>query len=289
MPHPVEELLTKLFNKRKTKFPHSLRCFASTLHFHSPAAYSFVRKMFLKCLPHPVTLRRWMQNIHSDSGISDQALRTVRDIVINAREKNKKIVFNLTLDEMSIRKKIDWDGQKSHGFVDIGACIANDNLPLASEVLVFMLVAINQNFKLPIAYYFTDKLNGREKAKLLKTILCTLYEKNIDIVSITFDGAPSNMSMCEELGAYLKPIEIEKIIPYFVHPANESKRIYIFYDACHMIKLVRNTINKEDLNYNKNQTISWKYIQQLVLLQETEKLHLATKIRSKHVHFGNEK
>lgn len=75
-------------------------------------------------------------------------------------------------------------------------------MPLASEVLVFMLVAINQNFKLPIAYYFIDKLNGLEKAELLKTILYTLYEKNINVVSITFDGASSNISMCQEL-AYI--------------------------------------------------------------------------------------
>lgn len=68
--------------------------------------------MFLKCLPHPSTLRMWMKNIHCDSGISDQALRTVSNIVINARKKDKKIVFNLTLDEINIKKNIDWDGQK---------------------------------------------------------------------------------------------------------------------------------------------------------------------------------
>lgn len=46
-----------------------------------------------------------MQNINSDPDISEQALQTVLDIVQSAREKNRKIVFNLTLDEMSIKKK----------------------------------------------------------------------------------------------------------------------------------------------------------------------------------------
>jgi len=67
-------------------------------------------------------------------------------------------VFNLTLDEMSIRKKVDWDGQKSHGFVDIGTHSVHGDVPLANEVLAFMLVAINHRFKLPIACYFTEKL-----------------------------------------------------------------------------------------------------------------------------------
>jgi len=55
---PVQELLTRMLTDKKTvKFPHRLRSFACTLHFHSPAAYLYVRKMFLKCLPHPNTLR----------------------------------------------------------------------------------------------------------------------------------------------------------------------------------------------------------------------------------------
>jgi len=114
-------------------------------------------------------------------------------------------------------------------------------------------------------------------------------EKNIDIVSITFDGASTNISMCEKLGAHLNSFKIDEIVPYFVHPANKFKRIRIFYDACHMIKLIRNTLKTYDLNDNENQTITWKYIEKLVFLQEEEKLHLATKVRNKHVHFKNEK
>lgn len=89
----------------------------------------------------------------------------------------------------------------------------------------FLLVVTNQHFKLPIAYYFTDRLNSREKAKLLKTILYTLYNKSINVVSITFNGAPSNISMCEEMGARLKHVKIEEIKPFFVHLAEECKLI----------------------------------------------------------------
>lgn len=95
--------------------------------------------------------------------------------------------------------------------------------------------------------------------------------------------------MCEELGARLKQTDIENIIPYFFHPADNSKRIHIFYDACHMIKLVRNTLSMNNLTDNENKTVSWTYIKQLVSLQEEEKLHLATKVRSRHVNFKNEK
>jgi len=121
-----------------------------------------------------------MRNIDCNSGISNQALKIISHVVLNTKEKeNKKIVFNLTIDEMSIKKKkkIDWDGQKSHGFVDIGTRSVHGDVPLASEVLAFMLVAINHRFKLPIAYYFTEKLNGHEKVKLLKTFYVHFMKK----------------------------------------------------------------------------------------------------------------
>lgn len=50
--------------------------------------------------------------------------------------KTKEIVFNLTLDEMSVKKAINWYGQKLH-FVDVATHV-NNNKPLASEVLIFV-------------------------------------------------------------------------------------------------------------------------------------------------------
>jgi len=291
MSPPAAEMIKRMLNKKRNiKFPQSLRGFAASLHFHSPAAYSYVRKTFFKCLPHPTTLRRWMQNVHCNSGISDKAIQNVLDKIQIARKNNKKLIFNLTLDEMNIKKKIDWDGKESHGFVEVGTeKYINNNLPLATQVLVVMLVCINDHFKIPIAYYFIHSLNGREKTNLISNILCELYKHNIDVVSITFDGAPSNISMCEILGAQLKECHVEKLVPYFTHPADESKRIRIFYDACHMIKLVRNTFAQEDITDENDNTISWMFIAKLVNLQEIEKLHVANKIRQRHVNFSNEK
>ena len=46
----------------------------------------------------------------------------------------------LLLDEMSIRKHVQWDGKagKYRGFVDLGTKIDDDSLPEATEALVFM-------------------------------------------------------------------------------------------------------------------------------------------------------
>jgi len=99
-PSAAEMIKRMLNKKRNIKFPQSLRCFAASLHFRSSAAYSYVRQTFLKCLPHLTTLRRWMQNVHCNSGISDKAIQNVLDKIQIAQKNNKKLIFNLTLDEM---------------------------------------------------------------------------------------------------------------------------------------------------------------------------------------------
>lgn len=56
------------------------------------------------------------------------------------------------MDEMSIRKQVEWTGTKFTGYVDIGTTIDSDSLSEAREALVFMLVAINALWKIPVGY-----------------------------------------------------------------------------------------------------------------------------------------
>lgn len=131
-------------------------------------------------------------------------------------------------------------------------------------------------------FYLIESLNGKEKAKLLNNILCILHEKKINVVSITFDGATSNIAMCEVLGAQLKHVNI---VSYFYHPVDKSKHIYIFYDACHMLKLVRNAMSKNVIKDKDKKAISWNVLKELVNLQTAEKLHVANKMRKRHKFF----
>ena len=62
----------------------------------------------------------------------------------------KKIVCNLVIDEMSIRKQVEWTGKKMTGYVDVGTKLDSDTLPEAKEVLVFMLVGLNYALRYPL-------------------------------------------------------------------------------------------------------------------------------------------
>jgi len=61
---------------------------------------------------------------------------------------------------------------------------------------------------------------------------------------------------------------------FFEHPVSKEP-VFIFYDACHMIKLIRNTFGNKKLLYNdKNEEINWDYIKKLYDKENNEGLKL---------------
>lgn len=165
----------------------------------------------------------------------------------------------------------------------------NDTSLEAEHALVFLGTCINMHFKIPVAYYFISGLSGKERANLLKQCLIVLHENNIKIISVTTDGTSVNISMFEQLGAILFTNSVKNIIPFFLHPVT-NEQIYIFIDAVHMIKLIRNCLGNKKILYNhEGEAIRWSYLEQLVALQEDEGLHAATKIRRRHLQWQKEK
>ncbi|EFN84445.1 THAP domain-containing protein 9 [Harpegnathos saltator] len=150
---------------------------------------------------------------------------------------------------------------------------------------LYMVTCINEHFKIPVAYYFIHALSGAERANLLKQCLLVLHEAN-DIVSVTVDGAASNISMLNNMGANLST---DNLVPYFYHPISKHC-IFILLDACHMLKLIRNAFASKKMLWDKNgELINWAFIVALVQLQETEELHAGTKIRRRHLNWQKEK
>lgn len=77
-----------------------------------------------------------------------------------------------------------------------------------------------------------------------------MHEAGAILHSITFDGAHVNKSMCETLGANFHP---EHLKPFIQHPVTKEK-IYLFFDSCHILKLVRNALAK--IRYYKTNRVN---------------------------------
>ncbi len=69
---------------------------------------------------------------------------------------NKDVFVSLMLDEMSLRKQVEYDGQVSgfKGYNNMGNDVTNEDPKPATEALVLMAVGINLYFKIPIRYFF---------------------------------------------------------------------------------------------------------------------------------------
>lgn len=273
--------------KRKSRMQYSaeLRTFALTLQFYSSKAYRYVRKTFNNLLPEPSTIRKWYKCVDGQPGFTSEVFNALKNKV----KINDPIICNLVLDEISIRQHIEYDGKKYYGYEHLG--FANSNIEKyfpneAKNALVFMLVALNAHWKVPIGYFLINSLNAQERASLLENCLQLIAETRVHINSITFDGAYVNIAMCNVLGANFEIGPNFK--PYFINPATKEK-IYCFFYPSHMVKLVRNTLGQYLLLKRNNHDILWNDIVSLQKLQEEEGLKAATKLTKNHISFHTNK
>ena len=83
-------------------------------------------------------------------GFTEEQLTALKAQVLAGKEKGRKVVCSLMLDEMSIRKHARYDGTKVLGYVDLGAGITDNSPPVATKALdVYMAVSVNSNWKTP--------------------------------------------------------------------------------------------------------------------------------------------
>lgn len=88
------------------------------------------------------------------------------------KSKNKTLVCGLLMDEMYIKEDIHYNGSRLQGYVNYGTGTdESDALPKAKEALTFMLLPLNSNWKVPIAYFLINGITSEDKANLV--IICS--------------------------------------------------------------------------------------------------------------------
>ena len=273
--------------RKPGSYSPELRSFAMTLKFYSAKAYRYVRKSFNLGLPHPSVIRGWYSAIDAEPGFTAPAFSALAAKVLAAKRDGNEILCSLSIDEMAIKKHIEWDGKRFRGFVDVGTGVDDDSLPAAKDALVFMVVCINGSWKVPVGYFLIDGLSGVEKANLVSNCLERLYHVGVKVISFTCDGPSSHITMLRHLGAQLDDSALE---PSFPHPSDPSVKVNVFLDVCHMLKLVRNTFADGNILIDgEGGTINWKHIVDLHSLQENEGLRLANKLKSSHISWERQK
>lgn len=270
----------------RTPYPPAVRDFCISLKNTSPAAYRFVRNEFNNNLPHPLTITAWHVNsdLDCEPGIMSHSMNILKRKVSEKAANNEKLIGALLFDEVTIRKHFQWVDGKIIGFEYIPG-MDRSKADVASETLVFMLTAINDNFRLPIAYYFvTKKINATTKMNLLYSVLDALIDCGVEVKTITFDGLKTNPAMCRLMGANLD---------VFAETFNSSikyrdKEICILYDFSQVEKLARNNLSLKKCFYDAdNNPIKWEYFERLVDFQDKRNFALTHKLTRAHIQWSS--
>ena len=270
----------------QTEYHPTLKVLALTLQFYSTKAYEYVRKTFGLGLPSVSTIRRWLRSVDGSAGFNEEALLSLERKVNEAKFNGKEVLCSLMIDEMSIKKHLEFYGNKTVGFVDIGSGITDDSTPPATEALVFMVVCVNGSWKVPVGYFLIHGLSGIERANLIRQCLLLLADVGVRVISLTCDGPSCHMSMLKDLGASLNPNQLD---PSFPHPSS-GERVFVLLDVCHMLKLLPNSFATCGLLRDvEGNIIRWQYLEYLHQIQEKEGLHLANKLRQSHMYWQAQK
>ena len=109
---------------------------------------------------------------------------------------------------------------------------------LATEALVFMISGVTGHWKHPIGYFLQNKMSASVQAQLIKDCIGLLCAEKLNVVALVFDGSFTNQSTVVKLGCKMSVSDLQI---WFLHPETD-KKIYVIFDVCHMVKLLRNLL-----------------------------------------------
>lgn len=192
--------------QHKEKYPPKVREFCLNLHYLSVRAYSLIRSTFDDNLPHPVTLRRWYANsdMCCEPGIHESSLNILRNKANEKKKQAKELLVSVCFDEMFIRKHFQWcnEFKRMLGFPTFPSPDTNterefmeSDLSLeeaANQAFVFMVVGLNENIKLPVAYHFISSLGADMRSILVQQVIAAVRSTGAVVVDISFDGLLEN-------------------------------------------------------------------------------------------------
>lgn len=225
------------------------------IKLHSTAAYEAIRESGFISLPSTRTLRDYTHHIKSGTGflpeVTEQLIKEAKIGSLKPHEKHVALCF----DEVRIKDNLVYDkhGLQVIGYVDIGdinnellkfeqTCKDEDGetpgspLPVAKHMLVFMVRGLFIDLKFPFAQFATRTVTSDQLFPLAWEAVQKLEAADFKVTAFVCDGASQNRKFFRMHSNNSTETVYETSNPY----ASESRSIYFFSDAPHLIKTVRN-------------------------------------------------
>ena len=183
------------------------------LHNISPKAYKYLRSNKLLLLPCRNTLNKWLENVKFSPGLQEDGLNLVQKRIegMDAKESLACLVF----DEMEVNRKIEYDSSLKQV---LGPC---------KKVQVVVLRGLMTKWKETIYYQFDQNIS----LDVLNYLIVQCEKRSIKIKAAVCDLGNKTL---------LSQINFSQLNNSIVNPADQSREVFFFPDAPHLMKLWRN-------------------------------------------------
>lgn len=188
---------------------------AISLRSVSPKGYRYLRRTGYP-LPALSTLRRWALNLNLNQGVLRDIIKLLKQKSLSLSEVERVCV--LAFDEIYISNKMCIDKKEEKVLGPHKSC------------QVAIVRGLFASWKQPIYYKFDAPMTKND----LFDILSSLYSAGYTIVSITSDMGVGNQKLWSELN-----VGHDKN-SFFTHPSDQNKKVFVFADVPHLLKLIRN-------------------------------------------------
>ena len=186
--------------------------FALSIHCKSPSAYRELRESRALILPSEPGLRDYKNYFKPKAGISKENINSLKEKMSLYTSTQHYVA--IIMDEMKIQANLVFDKTSGEliGFVNLGdplTTFANteEETPIASHALAFLVRGLCTNLKHVIAYYFTSDVTSFQLLSLFWRIVSVLEMfVKLWVCAAVNDGASPNRKLFDlysELGGKL--------------------------------------------------------------------------------------
>ena len=162
----------------------------------------------------------------------------------------------LSFDEMEVAHRYEYDQESDKIFGPF------------KKLQLAMVRGLFKKYKQPIYYDFDKQM----KKDLLFHIIQNTEEAGVWVCGIVCDLG--NYGLINSLG-------VSPDHPYFTNPADQSRKIFVFPDAPHLLKLCRNHLIREGYQINENNTIRREDLEKILEFDNNE-TRICPKLTSEH-------
>lgn len=230
---------------------------AISLKSISSKAYRYLRNKLKYPLPDISTLRKWARQFDCDTGILHNVMALMQAKANELTEFEKVTV--LSFDEVKISSEICVD--RARGQI----------LGPHKYAQVVMARGLLGKWKQPIYYEFDQSMSEI----ILKEIIRNVQDCGFLVVAIVSDMGGGNRSLWKQLG--INPNNTS-----FPNPSDSNKKIFVFADVPHLLKLARNHFLDKGFVTKSGGEVDKIFVQQL-LEKSVHDLKLAPKLTHHHL------